>query len=350
MTSVIPISLDDYFSTATHGSIQRALTNTLYGINHQQITPKIETPKDRVGLLFLTRPQLNLSEDNIRGVRKLYRLLSGNKLSVERYVRVMLDPHLQNNPIESERIDCPIVDPKQAFIPFITNLATGTAGWPDIALSTYVSPSGNWKEQYAQIDGVSEIYEAWDTDITIKNMGTNLPLYLIYVWAMYSSMVFEGRMVPYDGYLSYNIIDYMTRLYRLVLDRTGKRVTMIAATGVSFPKAVPVGAYFDYNRERPYNEQVKEITLRFQSLGAEYLDDILVKEFNEVVAMFNPDMREENREANMVKIPDIHKKYFNHRGYPRINTNTMELEWWIGKTTYENKLNLMLEAGLLTEV
>ena len=348
MSSIIPISLDDFFQTRPGGSVNKAITNTVYGINIQQSIPKLETPKDKVGLVFMTRPQLNLSSDNIRGIRKLYKLLTTNSLSKERYVRTMLDPYLQNNPDESKRVDCPLVDPEMAFIPLITNTATAMSGWPDVALSTYTSTPGNWKEQYAQIDGVSEIYEAWDTDITIRNISGNLPLYLFYVWSIYQSYVFEGRMNPYPGYFARNIIDYMTRIYRLVLDRTGTKVTMIAATGVSFPKNAPIGTFFDYNIERPYIDQTTTFTIRMQSLGAEYLDDILIYEFNKTVGIFKPNMTDDRREDNMMKLTKEYRDYFNYRAYPRINTNTMELEWWVDKDLFERKMRRLDQAGLLS--
>ena len=45
-------------------------------------------------------------------------------------------------------------------------------------------------------------------------------------------------------------------------------------------------------------------------------------------------MTEKNRENNMVKVPPSLLTLFNNRGYPRINYNTYELEWWVSKDLY----------------
>ena len=73
----------------------------------------------------------------------------------------------------------------------------------------------------------------------------------------------------------------MTRIYRLVLDETRTQVRKIAATGVSIPKSVPLGSQFDFSAETPFNEQNKELTVQFESIGFQYNDPILIKEFNE---------------------------------------------------------------------
>jgi len=339
--SFIPISLEDFYSTTPLGAVDRAVTKTVYGINHRQTDPHLPPNRDSVGLLFMTRPQLNLDSNNIRAARRLYKLLSDNPLSIERFVRVTLDPRLQTNAFDREPLRCPLVDPHQAFIPLVTNTAKGASGWPDLTVDTYTSPAGNYKEQYSQVDGISDIYEAWSLDITFKNTGMNILLYMFYIWNIYQSLVFEGKLLPYPDYLSYNTIDYMTRVYRITLDSYKNRVTMISSTGVSFPTTAPIGGFFDYNKDRPYNEQIKEITIRFQSLGARYMDDILLYEFNKAVQIFNPYMSDKQRGDNMVKLTGDWKTVFNNKGYPRIDYDTLELEWWVFKEDFERKKRLL---------
>ena len=69
-------------------------------------------------------------------------------------------------------------------------------------------------------------------------------------------------------------------------------------------------------------------------MGVDYFDDILVKEFNEVVAIFNPDMEDDKRDSQMMPIPWSMIQALNHRGYPYINPKTSELEWYISLTDY----------------
>ena len=97
-------SLDDLtqYSTALSGlgagsssgitSINDAIINNLFGINHRQTALTIPQNRDHYGLTFFTRPQLNLMPENIRNSRKFFPLLTNNPASYQAYVRAMLDP------------------------------------------------------------------------------------------------------------------------------------------------------------------------------------------------------------------------------------------------------------------
>ena len=339
-TSKIKIdsTLDRVFSILHGGSLKSSIANTLYGINHRQSAALVPHNRDHHGLTFFTRPQLNMLSDNIRNLRKLYSLLTTNEASMQRYVRCMLDPRLNNGFNIAGRnvpaLHCPVVDPKQAFIPILTNNLESCSGWPDIAVPTYTSTSGMYKEAYSQVAGIVENYEAWDLDCTFSNKRGDMIAYMMYIWEYYSSAVFQGTLVPYPDMLVENEIDYMTRIWRLTLDQNRKRVTKIACTGVAFPVSNPTGAFFDFQRDKPFDNQNMDISIRFKALGFNVFDPILLEEFNSCVGIFNPSMRDANRADDMIRIPDEYVTYFNNRGYPRIDPSTDNLEWWIDNDTF----------------
>jgi hypothetical protein len=348
---LVPYTLDDYFSTTSIGSVDNAIGNNLYGINHRQTPGRVPPNKDTYGLTFFTRPQLNLQADNIRTERRFYSLLSKNELSMQRYIRCMLDPRL-NVGVEVKNISSkvtdgkivytypavttPLIDNHQAFIPVLTNNLLTLSGWPDVTAPVFESDAGMYKESYAQVDGLTKNYESFDLDASFRNTTGDPILYMFYVWLHYMGNVFEGRMVPYMDYLVENVIDYNTRIYRLVLDIGKDKVKKIAATGASFPVSVPTGSFFDFNSETPYSDQNKDISIRFRCLGAEYLDDILIREFNETTYIFHSHMRDGVREKKMTKIDKKYLPLFNNRGYPHINENNYNLEWWVDNSLYSN--------------
>lgn len=346
----VPYSLDDYFQTTPVGSIDRAIGNNVYGINHRQIHAAIPINKDSYGLTFFVRPQLNMQGDNIRNVRLFYPLLTDNALSVQMFVRCSLDPRILlgygGGRLIQQSMQCPIVDNTQAFIPILTNNLNSISGWPDITAPTFSSKSGLYEEVYSQVDGVVRNYTSYDIDATFRNIKGDPIIYLFYIWLHYMSLVFEGLLVPYPDYIVSNRLDYNTRIYRLVLDQEKRYVKKIAATGVSFPVSVPVGQFFDYTNEKPYNDQSKDITIRFRCLGAQYMDDILIYEFNKTVSIFNPNMRDGVRESSYKLIPPSLLVYFNHRGYPRINPNDYAMEWWIDSNTYTNVTNNLFKSNM----
>jgi hypothetical protein len=132
------------------------------------------------------------------------------------------------------------------------------------------------------------------------------------------------------------------------MDQNKQVVKKIAATGAAFPISVPTGSFFDYNSDKPYNDQNKEITIRFRCNGAEYMDDILIKEFNKSVIIFNPSMSDKWRSKDMVLASANTIAMFNNRGYPRINPDTNVLEWWVDNGNFANRTNSLIEQTLST--
>jgi len=338
-------NINDFLDNTALGGMDKAVANTLYGLKHTRTTPPVKSSHDYQGFTFFVRPQLNLRSDNIRNIRQFYPLLTKDRLSIQRYVRVMLDPRLPfklyiNGELEDsfygkEIIDCPIVDKYNPFIPILTNTITNMSGWPDVVVPEWTSNPGIRKEQISMVDGTYEINDVFDIDVTFRNIVTDPILYMMQIWTMYSTFVFEGMLAPYWDFALENEIDYNTRIYRVVLDPTSRYVKRIAATGAAFPINVPTGKFFDFSFDRPYSDQTKEINIRFKCIGATYNDDILIREFNQTNAIFNPAYRAylNGNKNTMVEIPKELLEIINFRGYPYIDPNTYEFKWLLPKTS-----------------
>lgn len=359
--------MEFYQLTQPTGATQRGLTDNLYGINHQNVKNYLPESRDSIGLTFFTRPQLNLTDINLRNERQLYSLLTTKAASVQRYVRMMLDPRLGTG---TSGLSCPLIDNKLAFIPILTNNLISVSGWPDITLDVHNSKAGVRREVHSMVDSPIDIYYDFDINCSFKNTKED-PLFMLFItWGMYMSRVFDGVMSPYLDFITENELDYNTRIYRLILDESRTYVKKIAATGASFPVNVPIGKFFDYNDATPYSDQNKTIDITFKCNGVNYMDPVLIYEFNKTVGIFNPDMRENNQSTRevinniigngfgkkrsndkhisgsgsspnyqMVKIPISLIDKFNFRGYPRINPDTSELEWWVNRqSSYYNKV------------
>lgn len=334
-------SLDQLFSNMPGGSLDRAILNNLSGINHRLAPSMLPSNRDMPGLVFFTRPQLNMQKDNIRNVRQLSQLLSDEKTSMQTYMRCMLDPRLMTGLTFSTGsippIQCPIVDNLQAFIPVLTNNCTSMSGWPSISAPTWSSKPGLYNEVTSMIDGRVLNNEGWDLNVNFRNMRGDPILFMFYIWVLYASMTFEGKLVPYLDFITENEYDYNTRIYHLTTDYTRKYVTKIAACHAAFPVGVPVGDPFNFNAGQPYSEANKDIGMSFRCMGVDYFDTILIKEFNDTVAIFNPNMKTAERQMSMMKIPSTMLGMFNYRGYPHINTQTSELEWYISISEFNAK-------------
>jgi len=342
-------SLGEFLTiTQPAGDPARALSNNLYGLSNNGIRGALPENKDSHGLVFFTRPQLNLSSSNIKNYRRMYSLLSEDSASVARYVRCVLDPRLAITQPEDSNLTTIRSDLMNEFLPFIpvfTNNIKTVSGWPDLVLPTFTSKEGLRKEQWSIGDGAIEIYNSFDLDCVFKNTKDEPITTIIDTWLSYIANVFEGTLSPYLDMITENEIDYNTRIYRLVMDETQTYVKKIAATGASFPVNVPSGKMFDYTEETKYNDQTKDINIRFKCNGAMYNDAILIDEFNKTVGVFNPEVRNMlyGRSHNLERIPTKLTKALNFRGIPLINKNTLALEWWISKNSlsYKKMINLI---------
>ncbi len=340
-SSLFPVTVDDLFKLSYIGSIQQAIGNSFYGINHRQIPTALLANRERYGYTFFTRPQLNLTDNNIQSQRLFYPLLTKDRNTVQNYIRTMLDPRI------ALIMKPTLCDPYNAFIPVMTNNLKSISGWDDYIAPTFTSSEGNYKESISFVDGNILNFQTYDIECTFRNTRGDPIIYMIYIWLLYQSFVFEGVMSPYPDMIIENEIDYNTRIYRLVMDKTNTFVRKILATGASFPITLPLGNFFDFTSDSPTNSEIYDFSIRFRCMGIIYQDDILIKEFNETVEIFNPDMRDSSRATSMVKVPKNLLTIFNNRGYPRINAATYELEWYVPVNMYNQRTNLMGINGSL---
>ena len=170
---IVPHSLDDYFQSTPIGSIDKAIGNNLYGINHRQIASAVPSNKDLAGLTFFVRPQLNLQNDNIRNWRPFTPLLNNQSLSIQNFVRCTLDPRLiagykfNNNKIPPRK--CVAVDNGNAFISILTNNINSISGWPDITVPNFTSVPGLFNEAHSMVDGLARNYEEFTVDASFRS-------------------------------------------------------------------------------------------------------------------------------------------------------------------------------------
>lgn len=316
------------------GAIGGRFHDLLGGFNRTQQGSAVPANTDMQGLTFFTRPNLNLSYDNIMAYRQLSVLASDNPRSYSRIIRRMLWP----DSIESDiKKDNTIFDNRQAFMPLLSNALTNMSGWPDLTLHAYSTSEGMAKESWMMNDTIAEINGRYSLDCTFENtLGDPISLTL-FAWLLYIGGVYIGTKILPAGYsIVQNEMDYNTRIYRFVTDWSGRYIQKWAACGAAFPAGLSMGSAFNYSRDNPYNESQKSIQTTFECTVAEYNDPITLWEFNKLVIMFNPEMGDGTREKQMVKISAEERKLLNYKGFPYINlAANNELEWWMDRSEYD---------------
>lgn len=315
------------------GALGARFHDLLGGYNRTQQGSAVPANTDMQGLTFFTRPNLNLSYDNVMAVRQLSVLASDNPRSYSRIIRRMLWPDSIYSDVKDDRL---IFDNRQAFMPLLSNALTNMSGWPDLTLHAYSSTEGMAKEVWMMNDSIAEINGRFDLDCTFENtLGDPISLTL-FSWLLYIGGVYMGTKIQPAGYsIVQNEIDYMSRIYRFSMDWSGRFIQKWAACGAAFPTGLSMGTSFNYSRDTPYNEANKSVQASFACVVAEYNDPITLWEFNKLVVMFNPDMGDGVREKSMVRISPEERKLFNYKGFPWVNLmGNNELEWWVDRAEY----------------
>ncbi len=339
--------LADLLERTPRGAYRNAISDTFLGFDHRGLPNSIPINKDYYGMIFFTKPDMNMRASNIGRSRIHAPLLTPSELSYPRAFRCMLDArHMDHR--NGEAFACPaLVDPKQAFLPLLSNLVTNCGGWPDLEAPTYTSEPGVYGEEMSFVDGIASVYRTYDMTVNFRNIQGDPITALIYYWVMYAQMVFEGKLIPHTQNNVETAIDYATRIYRIVLDPTKRYVQKIACTGGSFPDRIPIGVAFNYENNGVFNSENREIGINFRCIGADYFDDIIIYDFNRTVMQSNshmgnvfetknPYVNESTRRANgLMKIPQEYLYLFNFNGYPFINVLTYELEWWVYLTEFQ---------------
>lgn len=330
--------LDHLMASTAFGITSTSIGAAYWGFNHRNTPTPIPINRDGTGLVFFTRPDLNLASSNLRHYRAMNALQSEASLSLPRIFRNYLDPELamamQTDGGLCRTIDCPLVDNLQAFIPLLSNTCISLSGFEDIEAPLATTKAGAYGESMSFVDGISDKYGIYDITSTFRNMVGDPVTMLIYYWIRYMTAVRQGIMVPRFRNIFENRIDYQTRIYKLSLDHSRTYVQKIACTGASVPKFTPIGAAMNHEADKPFNSANDQVSITWSGHGLYYMDDFIVRSFNSAVVMANPSMAPGKRNSVYKQIPMDALTLFNNKGYPYILTDTLELSWWVSIADY----------------
>lgn len=324
-----------YSRNGAFAYLDSALTSTLYGIDIFGTGSPAQQLHEQFGLIFFTRPMLNLSYDNITRDRTLTPLLTKESSSIGRYVKAILDPlgpRLNGN----QGYDCPLVDPTNPFIPLLSNTVESLSGWQDPILDVFQSAAGLKKESWSVGDSSNKVYGTFQLSSSFRNTRGNILGYLFHVWQTYISLQYEGIIDPYPVFIRKFTIDYQSRIYRLVLDQTRTFVQEIIANGACFPLANNAGSRGNYNRATPVNQEQDTYSQTWQSMGAFYYDPGMMYDFNTISTMLKPGFNDsiESRNQNYRRLYPREYKLFTYQCFPRIHPTSARLEWWVPMSVY----------------
>ncbi len=339
------------------GTLNTAMTNFHRGFNHRMVATPTAKNREISYLPFFTRPDLNLSQLNMSVSRRMQDMADAAINSDSYAIMSMLDPlnrFAARDSYQEPLLGGPLkkgipFDNRQAFMPIFSNACISISGIPENTIDVYTSEEGLRREQISFVDSTWEINNAFTINCTFKNLDRDPITRSISTWLEYMAGVFCGDMMPRSRAIYQNEIDYQTRLYLMNVDPTCRYVTRISSVIAMFPMNDNIASMMNVDMSNRFLTSNDTINIQFQCNMCEHNDPILYQEFNAVVAMFNPDMADSPDQTGtywipagadrLRKIPYEHLLACNWTGYPHINVESKELEWYVYEEDYNRILN-----------
>ena len=353
------------------GAPNSAYFNFLYGHNHIGTADLVGKNQDHQGYVFFTKTNCNLSAGNIAGVRKLQNLLDQDPNSLACAVRCMLMPKRMTKGLPSESgaategTRCPAINDNYPFIPFLSSSLEGLSGWVDETVDFFLSAEGHAKQIYGFADFRPAFYGTFDLNASFYNREGDPHMAMFTALREYMGAAATGAINPWPESEGEFEIDSNIGIFVFLTDKNKKYVQKAASTIASLG-GLPTGAGFNFNSESIFNQENDRVNIPFKCFGVRYNDPIILDNFNKLVRRFNPRMaavQNRGRDApesnwgyyrgvrtltngSLVKIPETMRFEMNWKGYPYLNPNTSEMEWWIEKQTFDSFLNIIEEEDV----
>jgi len=287
---------------------------------------------DAIGLPFVSRPLLNLSDENVSRYPGLFPLYRSKPNSVMSYIRGLMDK--QWGAANSGAIK--FLDPLTAWMTPLTNYCKTSNGFPDLSLNVSTSSPGFRQEVYRHISGILQHNGAFSMRQSYHMSQPKFLPYIFEIWLNYINEVTLGDngLEPYPDALKQSYQDYDCRIYHIILNRNMKNIEWIFCNGSCVPTTYPSGAFsaIDRTTNSLRGQGQDEFDIQFDSIAFRYGNISVARMFNATTEFFNNGLRDDVR-ASKYKRLEFDQYYGNNyeNVYPYINMDNMTLEYWVKK-------------------
>ena len=328
----LDISVGAMSRNAGRGNTRASNHNLFKGKNWNGGIAHVEQPLDRDGLIFIARTDLCLRRPNIKGHRQFSSLLSPERLSSGGAIRAMLDPRWAAQRGKGS----PLVDPLYGFMSLMDNTILSCTGWPDDVVKVTPTPPNRVGASALMVEGQHENGKPFTLSMEHNNTEGGMVTQTYNVLTRYSQWLRRHEVARYDDNIHLDRLDWKSRIYRFVFDKTGTRVEHFTMTGEAFALSSSIGALMNHQTDSSINTGYETVSGNWQCGGYFHNDPIVIDEFNRTQVLHNPNMHDDIREQNYYRVgadegvPSLTlAKGFMYMGYPRIHPLTLEFEIWI---------------------
>lgn len=328
-----------------YGPISAANTVVFSGFNHRGNTNPVSANRDQVGIYFITRPWCNLSSENIAMARELAVLETSNKLTIQSYIRAVLDPQ----GVRDRDQGTPLLPMKTPFIPLLTNTLLSISGWPNPSAGVYETNPGMYGETTGFIDGIADYNGSFSLSLNFANLQGDPVGTLLNTLYKYSGLL-RTKIRPYSSMILQRRQDYSVRVYGFLLDPSRRYVQKMCMSLGGFIESTNIADSFNVVFDERFVTNTEQVNANFKMFGARYNDPIIIEQFNSAVAAMEPELEivSFNTEGDLrvkgssgfigsnsyIRIPNDELLKLNFEGLPLIHPITQELTWWVTTERY----------------
>lgn len=317
-----------------------ALINTVRGFRIIGTGPAMMPLSDNtIGLSFVTRPQLNLTDDNLSRSDRLKHLIGAGPDSIAGYIRGVLDERwaAANQPI--------MLNNKIPFIASLTSYLKTSTGFGDLQMEIQTTQPGLRNQVYQRVASKLEENGLYTMSQTYFNPKPGFIPGLFQTWMDWISEVTSGdrRLSPRDSYLFGNRVDFDCRIYHLIMNKDSRFVEQIFATVQSIPNSYPAGSQANIDNTQSSNrgEGQDDFSVQFSSTGMRFNEWGLIQSFNEHSFGYNPGLKPQYRHQRFRELKPSEYSQYSYDAYPLIlpvremmggvMRTGMKLTWWVEK-------------------
>lgn len=270
------------------------------------------------GMTFITRPRLCLASANLKQDRVMGALNTMNNMRYEYSIRAYLDSKFaRSSKFATDIKNCPWVNSDSPFILPLMNGLRSITGFPDFFVDTLTTQGGFFDEDQTIASGSDFNARSYDFTLEFQDMQGGYILAMLLCWIRYMALVRRGVMVAYQDDIVAQRLNYTCSIYRFVLDPSRTEIWYWAKATGCFPKALPIGSMFDVSDNEHFVHAAQRFSVPFQVNTVEYMDPIILQEFNVLVSRWagNPITNAENG----LLVPSDTTPRNNFTGIPFVN-------------------------------
>lgn len=291
------------------------------------------------GYFFITRPKLCLATPNISNDRVMSVLNTIDPNTFAFSIRGYLDTNLsQLQPFASLFRQSDLVNDNTPFIVPLCNVLDSISGFPDFVLDTLTTQGGYFEEDQTTAAGSDLNARSYDLSLNFLDISGTYTLAMIYLWVRYIALVTRGVLTVYWEDIFNQRLCYTCSIYRFTVDPTNRQIQMASKCTGCFPKAVPMGSFFDMNKREKHVAAAQGFSIPFQANNVEYFDWVILKEFNMVTErFFGTSVEDAIKAKKIVEVPLTSE--YNYVGVP-----------YIDLTSGKNTLTYYAEPAILESI